>query len=1789
MDYTANDLSKLSNIGRLVLGGSRLGGILELAGNGSGSAEHIEEVAGVDIAAGNNIIRRISGTAILRMNSISAAAGGTVDFSEGNIASTDNALSNNILGGWATVGGFTWASKSGTNDVGGQTSNDGLIIGLALESYNNSALWAINGNMDITGNSTQNASTTNTLRFNTSGGNVFQRATLNGANTIQTGGILFTNNMGSTHGVIDGTGSIATGAGSSRNLIILQNNTGTGQLHIAAAIADSAGLNGVDKNGVGGLILTGASTYTGVTSLNGGILSVNNLSIQGYGAGNTTLVVVRPSLGRTVTLSSTAGLTIGQTVSGAELPAGVTITAINSPTTITLSNGALVTTSTAGLNYGSNVTARQGAISSTTTNGSATITVSGGTAGLSVGQSVSGTGIPANAVILSIISSTQITIGEGGVATNATAGGTNNLTFGNPNLFSGTLTSSTQSGALLTVASTLGMSVGQRIADGSSGITNGSYIVRIIDANTIEISTPVTSTGQNNTNFLNTSILGGTVATTGGTLTSSTTVGSALVTVGSTATLSVGQSVSGPGIPLGATVAAIVSDTQIVLSVAALYSGSNNLVYSGTASNLGASSNLFSNLIFNGGTLQFNGTSDMTDRGFTINSSAAIWDVGNASTTLTVGGNWGTPGIEDSFSIVKSGEGTLELLGTFISGYGLERLVVQDGTLVLKAFVGDQYIRNDVGGLTVGGGALELSSIAGRATTQNFVGSFIVNEGSSIVSVTAINNESTILNLQDANSPARIVFAPGSTVLFRENQSLTGTGEARITLAGQFGVDVQVIIPRAVYQTNADIIRPGVNNFAFVDATGYNMVGSDFGAAAHTIQGDLANWTAFMNVQDGALSGDAFHGTLASGASVSTIRFFNSSYVGTSPGASTVTITDTLTLNNGAILQTTHAGNHQNKITGGALTSSLANNDGTSADLIIHNWNPVAPLVIQSSISNNGALGRIVNLVQSGNGTTAIGGIVTDPTTNLTTSITNTYTGTTFVQGGVLRLDSVGALPTASHLRLDGGVLGLNAGDFTRALGTGANQVDWTSSGGFAAYTLDRQVNIGGVSAQLIWGANNFVPDNTSLILGAQDADKTVTFANPIDLGRKSRMIDVVSGRSGAYIDARMTGVLSGDAATLVKAGHGVLELAASNTYTGGTFLAEGTLVGTLNSAFGTGKVSVGSTTDTRWVDERLILDFRGSVFSNALEFGKANYQGISVFETTTALTSVTGPIVIGRQAEQNVFFSTPTGTTVTYNGGISGTGGFTLLGGGTMTLSGTNTYGSLTGGAGTAISGATVVRSGTLIVNTTTALSGSAIELGDASFFLTSADFVTNGASVLGVENDYAFITDNRASLGGVFLTNGNGTVDGVGGANVGPGAFYNVSNVINGHTFTTADIGKRILVKDELDSPERNGIYSVVQINADGTMNLVRVADFSTTANMRYGSQVTVGGVTYFMASPNVTSVNSPNTDPVYWQRDILNPNVTLNISNAAITSVTQAIDINANGLGNTIITSANPVTFSGNVTLQNLQTGIREIKTLSIESNTSTGAGVVFSGVIGEATPGNGATDDQLSITKFGTGIATFTGANTYKGFTTVSAGTLLINNTTGSGTGTSSVVVSSGATLGGTGAITLGDGKSMTVAAGGTLRIGNTGDTLGQDFNVSLLGNNTVTIAGALNFDIFSNLAGTPQDEADRLVFGNTGSGNTIGISAGSTLNVSSALAPAAFTAGSTWKLVDWAGIVPTGTFSNTILPTLAGGLTWDMSQFYTQGIIVVSPEPGKMVLLLLGLLALGWRRRRRAHF
>ena len=70
----------------------------------------------------------------------------------------------------------------------------------------------------------------------------------------------------------------------------------------------------------------------------------------------------------------------------------------------------------------------------------------------------------------------------------------------------------------------------------------------------------------------------------------------------------------------------------------------------------------------------------------------------------------------------------------------------------------------------------------------------------------------------------------------------------------------------------------------------------------------------------------------------------------------------------------------------------------------------------------------------------------------------------------------------------------------------------------------------------------------------------------------------------------------------------------------------------------------------------------------------------------------------------------------------------------------------------------------------------------------------------------------------------------------------------------------------------------------------------------------------------------------------------------------------------------------------------------------------------------------------------------------------------------------------------------------------------------------------------------------------------------------------------------FKLIDWGNLSVGGTTTLTAtdfnLPSIGANFAFDTSAFQTYGIIVVVPEPSRMLLLMFGLLGLFYNRRRR---
>jgi uncharacterized delta-60 repeat protein len=396
-----------------------------------------------------------------------------------------------------------------------------------------------------------------------------------------------------------------------------------------------------------------------------------------------------------------------------------------------------------------------------------------------------------------------------------------------------------------------------------------------------------------------------------------------------------------------------------------------------------------------------------------------------------------------------------------------------------------------------------------------------------------------------------------------------------------------------------------------------------------------------------------------------------------------------------------------------------------------------------------------------------------------------------------------------------------------------------------------------------------------------------------------------------------------------------------------------------------------------------------------------------------------------------DIFFNVGADTAATISGVIQGAAGIKVSGSGTLRLTHAgNNFGATLPGPAATINSAVIIRSGTLALGVNGAIGAATVELGDALPQVITVDRATTFESL--------------TALAGRFDADHNGFFDNAGG----PGAFVEVDTTIDGFTYRPETLPVTpvfILVKDERENPQWNGVYQIIfngDQQPDGTMNLVRIEAMNTAAELAYGTQVRVSngtqaGRSFFIAS----QVDEMNASAVNWVRDVADGTAAL-LAEVAGLNVSNAIDINGNpvasgdasrGLlgGMATLTSGN-VQFSGNVLLQNRRTGVREERNVDLQSFTNTGYGVGFNGVFAESDSGTGATQDRLNLRKTGSGVATLSASNTLRGSVTVAEGTLLAMNSAGSATGFGGVTVHAGAVLGGTGF--LGGPVNLAGAAG-----------------------------------------------------------------------------------------------------------------------------------------------------------
>lgn len=702
-----------------------------------------------------------------------------------------------------------------------------------------------------------------------------------------------------------------------------------------------------------------------------------------------------------------------------------------------------------------------------------------------------------------------------------------------------------------------------------------------------------------------------------------------------------------------------------------------------------------------------------------------------------------------------------------------------------------------------------------------------------------------------------------------------------------------------------------------------------------------------------------------------------------------------------------------------------------------------------------------------------------------------------------------------------------------------------------------------------------------------------------------------------------------------------------NSAQTWSTEIVNGALNLAAGAKLGSGTVSLG-VASVSGADDFTALHLQSTAtLANNISVNTANSVGSASITASGANASVTGTIALNR----DTFIGAASATQLSLENIVSGDGRITVIDGGTLRLTTANTFGAgVTGTSGSAIDGGTIVRSGSLLLEHNDAAGSKHIELGDitstigaavdrATFtsILGSGIFNPNGDGVSATSGgqDAAGTTGFGAFIGVSSTVDGNTYTGGdvgtrllIAGEEANPernGIYTIVSvtggtmNLVRADDFETANqmkYGSQVAVT--------NGSYSG-QTMFMFEENIV-VSNQTTLEPIRFRQDVANADVSILQNVSGLTTAN----------------HIDINATNGS-GSIT---------LGGSSAVTTGTGSFTGTVQFADVFAGVAESKTVNLASATSSGTGITFSGILSEADI-TAITGDTLSVNKTGAGTVTLTAANTYRGATTVSEGRLQVGDgTSGSilgagGTAGTVSVIGTASTLA-TAPILAGGSATSTIAGAVVIGSGLTSQgILAPGLIDSATSNQQLTITSPAGIVVANasqvqmSLTTPTLNSGNATVFSWLNSGNTLEdyLTANPTDAALLNIAPATYgdhdyiqltaggltlgtrasgafgdgamfiqsngwaspAAGDLFNLFDWvsamSGSFTTpgsytagGSFGDIDLPTLTGGLMWDVSAFGSHGILAVSgivPEPSRALLLMIGLLSLGLRRRRQA--
>jgi fibronectin-binding autotransporter adhesin len=1027
--------------------------------------------------------------------------------------------------------------------------------------------------------------------------------------------------------------------------------------------------------------------------------------------------------------------------------------------------------------------------------------------------------------------------------------------------------------------------------------------------------------------------------------------------------------------------------------------------------------------------------------GATVTSGAGFVGLDATGTgTVTIDGAGSAWSSNDNLLVGNHGEGTLTVTGggavenaiTFIAAYG-----GSSGTASVSGPGSSWVMSGMLHASYQGTGALSISE-AGRVTAQGGVTVAAISGSTGTLGIASGGSLETSA-LAAGSGAAQVVFDGGRLVALSDNLSfitgfaentlditsggltldtasymvatdqssfsgvgaLTKSGSGTLILAGDNSYTGGSIIDEGTLQIGnggptgsitGDVIDNGVLRFDRSDAITFSGrisgsgVVTQVGAGTLTLTGDSSGFGGTSSVEGGALMADGSLGgtvDVASGAALGGIGMVG--------GITTIASDGMLIGRQGEILR---------------FGSDLILADGAVVDVSLGSPGTVGLFDVAGSLTLDGQL-DITDLGGFGPGLYRLfdyAGALADNGLAIGTVPAGSTASDLLVQTSVAQQVN---LVNTSGLTLnywDGDDTGLhnngavNGGDGVWNL---ANS-NWTDSGG----AIDAPWANGGFA--IFAGQAGTVTVDASLgaltISGAQFATggyriqgDAVTLALPLTTLRVG-----IGARSGIGVTATIASELTGSGG-LQKTDFGTLILTRANSYTGGTFIDEGTL--RLGDGGGTGSI-LGDVANngTFAIDRSDNFTFDG-IISGTGSFHQAG-TGTTILTADNSYTGGTmiasGTLQIGNggttggvtgDVVNNAAFVFNRSGTLTLDGAISGTGNVTQSGAGVTILTGDSSY-----------TGGTAIAAGTL-------------QIGNGG---------TTGSIIGDIANNAALVFDRSGTLalGGMISGTGNVTQAGIGTTILAGSNSYTGGTTIAAGMLQLGDGGTAGSITGDVVNNgalifRRSNLYtfagtisatgSVVQAGTGTTVltaansysggTLLQGGALSVTSDANLGAAA--GGLTFDGGTlQNTAAFSSGRGVTLAVGGGTFQTDADLTLSgtasgNGALTKM---------GGGTLILTGTNGYTGGTTITSGTLQLGNGGASGTIVGDVANSGT-LAFNG--SDTLTLAGGISGSGSLIQRGTGNTALTGTNSYTGATLVEAGTLMLGVSSAVATGPVSV--------------------------------------------------------------------------------------------------------------------------------------------------------------------------------------